>query len=287
MSESKPESPDYLAFVAKGAVSRNATLTEAQHHLLSMSTPPREIRETDGRGGRVKYIDTAYTIRNLNLCFGWRWTFEVLSEELVMWAGKPFEVRVHGRLSVVLHDGTTISKDQYGCVQLQFNRNGEPVSIGDAYKGAASDCLKKCGSLLGIGLDVYDNDSPVYGGAPISAARKELPAAEPEVQQEPAQPTHEPPPGQVFTQSNPIATKPAEPTNGNGNHVITESEARATWTALANKIAALKPLSEMARKEKADTLKANSISGLHDVQAIMAKAVALKESIDTLEAISQ
>src|SRR5262249_39960270 len=31
------------------------------------------------------------------------------------------------------------------------------------YKGAASDALKKCASLLGIALDLYDSDSEIHG----------------------------------------------------------------------------------------------------------------------------
>ena len=34
------------------------------------------------------------------------------------------------------------------------------MSIADDYKAAASDALKKCASLLGIGLDLYGRDRP-------------------------------------------------------------------------------------------------------------------------------
>ena len=80
------------------------------------------------------------------------------SEELIMNGDKPFEVKVRGTLTVRM-DGRAITKTQYGCQPIEMKRDGTaPVSIGDAYKGAATDAMKKCASLLGIALDLYDSD---------------------------------------------------------------------------------------------------------------------------------
>ncbi len=47
----------------------------------------------------------------------------------------------------------TVTKAQFGGVGIKFNRSsGKPISIADDLKAAASDCLKKCDSMLGIAM---------------------------------------------------------------------------------------------------------------------------------------
>lgn len=137
-------------------------VSEAQQTILSQKTPPSEIRRRQGKGGMMlRYVDHAYVTRLLNNAFGWAWDFEILETELLSWDGKPFEVRCIGRLTVNAN-GAQIVKTQCGSQAIEFLRDGsKPVTIGDAYKGAASDAIKKCASLLGIALDLYDSDAPV------------------------------------------------------------------------------------------------------------------------------
>ena len=132
---------------------------EAIKRILSQRTPPSEIRVREGRGGmKLKYTDGAYVIRTLNQALGWDWDFVADNEELLMNGDKPFEVKVRGTLTVRMN-GRAITKTQFGCQPIEMLRNGSaPVSIGDAYKGAATDAMKKCASLLGIALDLYDSD---------------------------------------------------------------------------------------------------------------------------------
>src|SRR5215475_2898039 len=132
---------------------------EAIKRILSQRTPPDEIRVRDGRGGqKLKYTDGAYVIRTLNDALGWDWDFVADNEELLMNGDRPFEVKCRGTLTVRM-DGRTVTKTQYGCQPIEMKRDGTaPVSIGDCYKGAATDALKKCASMLGIALDLYDSD---------------------------------------------------------------------------------------------------------------------------------
>ena len=145
---------------------------EAIKRILSQRTPDSEIRVRVGRGGmKLKYTDGPYVIRTLNAAFGWDWDFVADSEELLTNNGKPFEVKVRGSLTVRM-GGRSITKTQYGCQPIEMLKNGEaPVSLGDAYKGAATDAMKKCASLLGVALDLYDSDYK---------AEKYADAAEPE-----------------------------------------------------------------------------------------------------------
>lgn len=132
---------------------------EALRQIMTQATPQSEIRfRDDGRGGFFKYTDGAYVIRILNQAFGWDWDFVADHEELLMNGSTPFEVKVRGTLTV-RYKGLSVTKTQYGCQPIKMLRNGSaPVSIGDCYKGAATDALKKCASLLGIALDLYDSD---------------------------------------------------------------------------------------------------------------------------------
>ena len=75
--------------------------------------------------------------------------------------------------------GQTIVKTQFGGADIKRHASGassgRPLSIADDYKAAASDALKKCASLLGIGLDLYGRDRPELEEGPQS--KPEAPAA--------------------------------------------------------------------------------------------------------------
>lgn len=91
-----------------------------------------------------------YIINILNQVFGWDWNFRILDQQ----AGKK-QVWVRGELTVRASDHV-ITKGQFGGADIKYSRqSNEPVSIADDLKAAASDCLKKCASMLGIAGDVY------------------------------------------------------------------------------------------------------------------------------------
>lgn len=156
------ENNDIMAMTTIGPLA----VSEAQRQILTMETPFEHIRFRQGRGGKqFPYTDTAYVIRTLNLAFGWDWDFEADNEEILYifpdGIQRPFEARCRGRLTVRI-DGRAIIKTQFGSQPIEFLQNSDvPVSLGDAFKGAASDALKKCASLLGIALDLYDSDSKI------------------------------------------------------------------------------------------------------------------------------
>src|SRR5262245_59234836 len=157
----------------------------AIQQILTQSTPKNEIRERKGRGGKMlKYTDGAYVIRTLNEAFGSDWDFEADNEELIYFNDLPFEVRCRGRLTVRM-GGRTLVKSQYGCQPIEFIKDKDgniiaPNSLGDAFKGAATDALKKCASMLGIALDLYDSDSEVNTGKSTPMPPKlQMPTVEP------------------------------------------------------------------------------------------------------------
>ena len=107
------------------------------------------IKTRKGRSGiSLSYVETPEYIRRLNEIFDYQWSFEIQEERI-----ESGFVIVRGKLTA---EG--VSKTQYGSSQITTaKQTGEIVSIGDDFKAACSDSLKKCSSLFGIGLHLYDN----------------------------------------------------------------------------------------------------------------------------------
>ncbi|HEY6019440.1 MAG TPA: Rad52/Rad22 family DNA repair protein, partial [Candidatus Paceibacterota bacterium] len=133
-------------------------LSREQVNFLMQRTPKEEVYTRPGKGGKsFTYIEIGYVIYVLNRVFGFKWDFEVVSKERL-----EGEVMVLGRLTVVAPAGGYIRKEQFGQSDIKTDRQGNTLSIADDYKAVASDALKKCASLLGIGSDVYGRDRSQY-----------------------------------------------------------------------------------------------------------------------------
>lgn len=146
-----------------------AAVTDAQKSVLTQETPAKAILTRQGKGGKsFRYVTQAWVTRQLNLAFGWAWSFEVTAWQMFP-AENPAEVFVQGRLTVHTPRGD-LTKEQFG--QSDVKRSGGAImSIGDDLKSAASDALKKCASLLGVALDLYEKDDmPDLGEAAGSSA---------------------------------------------------------------------------------------------------------------------
>lgn len=136
------------------------TLNEAQVDFLLQRTPRHEIKYRQGRGGlQFAYVEHGYVTERLNMVFGFNWDFEVVDKQIL-----EDEVIVEAKLTVRTPGGQTIVKTQFGGADIKRHasgaRSGRPLSIADDFKAAASDALKKCASLLGVGLDLYGRDRP-------------------------------------------------------------------------------------------------------------------------------
>ncbi len=126
---------------------------------------PKQIKERDaGFGKKLSYISGSTVINLLNEAFAYQWTFRVLRMEVIQSLPKwdkrknenieqPPYVQVLGQLIV---PSLGIVKEQYGSKALI---GGESEQEG-ASKAAATDALKKCATLLGIGIELYE-DEPV------------------------------------------------------------------------------------------------------------------------------
>lgn len=142
--------------------------------ILTAPFPAELVRTRPGKNGmQLSYVETwAYIERLNNGCESW--DFIVESHQVI-----EGEVVVLGKL---VADGVT--KTAFGGSSVTIDREGRTVSLADDLKAAASDALKKCASLLGVGLELYSGKS----GAAQPPVRSPQRAAEAESSR--ARPAH-------------------------------------------------------------------------------------------------
>ena len=117
--------------------------------LLEKPFDKEQIKQRKGNfGDTIDYVETHAVIQRLNDAFDGQWSFEILSQE-----STADEVIVLGKLTA---DG--VSKTQFGSNKITTSKQGEVISMGDDWKAAGSDSLKKSASLFGIGLHLYGAD---------------------------------------------------------------------------------------------------------------------------------
>jgi hypothetical protein len=115
--------------------------------LLERPFDTAQIKQRQGAfGDLLDYVEGSTVIQRLNDALNGDWTFEVIDHHV-----DEQEVRVLGRLS---HAG--ITKMQFGRSAITRTKGDHAaVSPGDDLKAAATDALKKCATLLGVGLHLY------------------------------------------------------------------------------------------------------------------------------------
>jgi len=115
--------------------------------LLEQTFSQEEIKQREGSFGQtLAYVSGHTVIQRLNDAFESAWSFEIVSHEI-----QQDEVIVIGKLSA---EG--IAKSQFGSSRITRTREtGEAISLASDLKSAATDALKKCATLLGIGLHLY------------------------------------------------------------------------------------------------------------------------------------
>ncbi len=171
-----------LALVDKADLSlvESNSLNASQLAIILKTTPKQYLKTRPAKGGGTwTYVSGGYVKKMLNLMFGWDWDFEIVDEQILLEAK---EVVVKGRLTC-RSGGNTIVKMQYGNKDIIFKKqkkfdekgipvmitkNGQtwqatepsniPLSVGNDMKAAATDCLKKCASEIGIAADVYNKE---------------------------------------------------------------------------------------------------------------------------------
>lgn len=115
--------------------------------------PPEMERQLSKGGARLTYIPQAEVIARLNNVLGVDgWSMEVIN----VWRD-PSDmdfVLAHVRLTVKLgiDSSVTTVRDGFGGQKINKNKDKQPVDLGDDYKGAVSDAMKKAATTLGVAL---------------------------------------------------------------------------------------------------------------------------------------
>ena len=143
---------------------------------LEARFPDEAVKSRPGSFGKtLNYVEGAAVVARLNDVLDGEWSF-VIAENRELPTG---EILVLGRLTVL----GQITKEAFGRSSPAISREtGEVLSAGDAYKSAATDSLKKCASLVGLGLYLHSDD--------LTDAPDEKPAEE--QRERPAKPTAAP-----------------------------------------------------------------------------------------------
>jgi len=127
-------------------------LSEQQVLQMVQKTPAQHIYHRPAKGGGTwSYITQSYVVKILNYVFGWNWDFEVTEQ-----GREQDQVWVKGKLTIKSPKGEQIIKTQFGRTDIKYRKGTKDMlDYGNDLKSAASDALKKCASLIGIGSDIY------------------------------------------------------------------------------------------------------------------------------------
>lgn len=123
--------------------------------LLDKRFPPDQIKRRQSGDVVLDYLDGATVIQRLNDAFNAEWSFEIL-EHLI----QEKEILVLGKLTA------------NGFTKTQFGNKAREDSAGDDLKAATTDCIKKCATLFGIGLQLYFDETTVAPPAPPVGDRR-------------------------------------------------------------------------------------------------------------------
>jgi len=134
------------------AVKRKTTTTtkkQSVEEILNRPMPKQALKalphKRNSKGESMTSITPIYVTDRLNEAFGlggWQFEPEIISDSDKM---------------VIIKGVLTVPTMNIRIVQFGGNDNRDR---GDAYKGAATDALTKCGSYLGIGAHVWRDDEP-------------------------------------------------------------------------------------------------------------------------------
>lgn len=137
----------------------NKIRKEEKEHLVrvqrELSEPfPAEVERQLKKGGTyLTYIPVSEVITRLNKVLGFdAWSYEIIKCERD--SLDPDFIVAHVRMSV--YPGTdrfnSVTKDGFGGQKIKRTKQGDIVDLGDEFKGAVSDALKKAAQAIGVGL---------------------------------------------------------------------------------------------------------------------------------------
>src|SRR4030081_2142119 len=121
------------------------------NEVYSRLAAPFEVTFSDVRGGvELKYVSGEQVVTRLNEVLGvGGWSFRVLRHDVNSEADEAWAL---GELVAEIGERTVV-RQQFGSQKVRRSRStGAPLDLGFDLKGASTDAMKKCASLLGVGL---------------------------------------------------------------------------------------------------------------------------------------
>ena len=129
-------------------------MTKEQTLMTQLAEPfPVEMEKTLVKSGiSLIYLPVSEVINRLNKVLGPEsWSFDVISIGRDQYDTD--EIIAHVNLSVDFGTGRVVSKHGIGGQSVKrVKSTGKPVDLGNDFKGAVSDALKKAAQQLGVGL---------------------------------------------------------------------------------------------------------------------------------------
>lgn len=125
---------------------------------LSEKFPDNVEAQVRKGSANLTYIPYAEVVSRANHVLGYdRWSSEIVR----VWRDEtdPDFVLAHVRVSVQNDDGTFVRRDAMGGQKCNRKSTGDLIDLGDDFKGATSDALKKALQQLGIGLYLARDDA--------------------------------------------------------------------------------------------------------------------------------
>jgi len=122
---------------------------------------PQEMQRSINKGGtNLTYIPISEVINRLNKVFGvdkWSMTIESCHRDPV---DSDFVI-AHVRVAYFATEFTTIVRDGIGGSKIKRTKQGQILDLGDEFKGAISDALKKAAQAFGVGLYLARSDDAI------------------------------------------------------------------------------------------------------------------------------
>lgn len=176
--------------------------------ILTQDTPKEWIQKrVIGGGGEANYVAGFRFIQRFNEAFGFLWSYEVpktWNENNNIVAQGRWSLQIPGRTitrklpdgteETIRFDGFSVVKEQFGSAEVKLYaqdiyakdkngnarkdasgrpiiryKKGDMMDLGNDYKAAATDAMKKCGTTLGMFLDVYGQHEQSEISGPTAA----------------------------------------------------------------------------------------------------------------------
>lgn len=123
---------------------------------LSEPFRPEAERVIVKSGTKLTYLPVAEVITRLNSVLGvGNWSSTIVKCERDQ--HDPDFVVAHVRIDAVI-DGTQVAHEGFGGQKVKRLRSGDIMDLGDEFKGAVSDALKKAAQQFGVGLYLARHD---------------------------------------------------------------------------------------------------------------------------------